>query len=89
MSASFHINIVLPSRIAYEGEIASLVVPAQEGYLGVLAHHAPLIAQLKPGAITLRDSLGKIITFYLKSSGFIEVSENRATLILDSLELPS
>ena len=89
MPAAFHINIVVPSRIAYEGEITSLVVPAEEGYLGVLAHHAPIIAQLKPGVISLSDSLGKRVTFDLKSNGFLEVSENKATLILDSLELPS
>ena len=89
MPASFHVNIVLPSRIAYEGDIESLVVPAQEGYLGVLAHHAPIIAQLKPGKITLRDSNDKIINFNLKSNGFLEVSDNKATLLLDSLELPS
>ena len=89
MAASFHVDIVLPAKIAYEGEISSLVVPAYEGYLGVLAHHAPILAQLKPGIITLRDSLGKTMNFSLKSNGFLEFSENRATLILDSLESPA
>lgn len=89
MAASFHLNIILPGRVVYEGEVASLVVPAAEGYLGVLAHHAPIIAQLKPGAITFRDANGAARQFGLKSDGFIEISGNTATLLVESLELPS
>ena len=89
MPASFHLKIVLPGMIAYEHDVSSLVVPAELGYLGVLAHHAPIIARLAPGKISLRDSLGKLTNFDLKSSGFLEFSGNSATLIVDSLELPS
>ena len=89
MAALFHVNITIPDRVAYDGEASSLVVPAQLGYLGVLAHHAPIIAQLKPGKITLRDPNDKITTFDLKANGFLEFSENKATIMLDSLESPS
>ena len=86
MAASFHVNITLPNKIAYDGEASSLVVPAALGDLGVLAHHAPIIAQLKPGKITLRDSSGKENYFDLKANGFLEFSDNKATLLVDSLE---
>ena len=89
MAALFHVTITIPDRVAYEAEASSLIVPAQMGYLGVLAHHAPIIAQLNPGTITLQDSLNKRITFNLKANGFLEFSGNIATIMLDSLELPS
>ena len=89
MAALFGVKILTPGKAVYEGNASSLVVPAEFGYLGVLAHHAPIIARLKPGRITLRDSLGKITTFGLNKNGFLEFSDNSATLILDSLELPS
>ena len=89
MAALFHVNITLPDKVAYDGEASSLIVPAALGYLGVLAHHAPIIAQLKPGKITLRDSHDKTTNFNLKTNGFLEFSDNKATIILDSLELPS
>ncbi|MDD5436979.1 MAG: F0F1 ATP synthase subunit epsilon [Candidatus Omnitrophica bacterium] len=89
MAALFDVNIVLPDRTAYDKEASSLVVPAEFGYLGILAHHAPIIAKLKPGKITLRDSLGKLVVFTLDSNGFLEFSDNKATLLVDSLELPS
>ena len=89
MAAFFHLNIILPNKVVYEAEASSLIVPAQMGYLGVLAHHAPIIAQLKPGTITLRDPHGKTTNFNLKSNGFLEFSENKATLLVDSLDLPA
>ena len=89
MAALFHVNITLPDRVAFEGEASSLIVPAQLGYLGVLAHHTPIIAQLRPGKITLRDPNDKIATFNLKTKGFLEFSDNKASIMLDSLELPS
>lgn len=83
------IQILLPDRTAYEAKASSLVVPAEFGYLGVLAHHAPIIARLVPGTIAVRNSSGKTTTFTGRGNGFLEVSDNRATLLLDSLELPA
>ena len=89
MAATFHVSVILPDRVVFDGEISSLIVPARKGYLGVLAHHAPIIAQLKPGTITLRDPGDKITGFDLKANGFLEFSGNKATILLDSLELPA
>ena len=89
MAALFHVTIALPDKVVCDMDASSLIVPAQLGYLGVLAHHAPIIAQLKPGEITLRDSRDKKTAFNLKADGFLEFSNNKATIMLDSLELPS
>ena len=86
MASDFHITILLPDRVAYEGKASSLVVPAELGYLGVLAHHAPIIARLKAGKITLREG-GKVTSFELDSNGFLEFSDNNATLVLNSIKL--
>lgn len=82
-------SITVPGKVVFDQDVSSLVVPAQKGYLGVLAHHAPMIAQLKPGRITLRTSEDKVSNFDLRTNGFLEFSDNRATLILDSIELPA
>ena len=89
MSSSFHLNITVPGKVVFDEDVSSLVVPADLGYLGVLAHHAPIIAKLKPGKITARTARDKIASFDLKTNGFLEFFDNRATIILDSLELPS
>lgn len=85
MTASFHIDIVSPDKVVYKGECVSLVVPAEYGYLGVLAHHAPLVAHIKPGTVTFRDDAGVEKRFALDGEGFLEVSKNRATLVVTNI----
>ena len=59
--------------------------PGSEGYLGVLAHHAPLITALRPGRIEVRLVTGETRTFAV-SGGFLEVSGNCATVLADTAE---
>ncbi len=81
----FVLSIVTPEKVYYEAEIKSLVVPGTEGYLGILSNHAPLITALKPGKIEFRDANDKV-EFLAVSGGFLEVSNNRATLLADAVE---
>ena len=81
----FKLSIVSPERILFEEEIESLVVPGSEGYLGILSHHAPLIAGLKVGKIRLRTQENVEKTLAI-SGGFIDVSDNQATILADSVE---
>ena len=82
MANVFQLNIYSQEKTVYTGEVVSLIAPAQSGYLGVLAHHAPLIANLMPGKITIKDKEGKEKVVELPSSGFLEVIKNAATILL-------
>jgi len=81
----FVLSIVTPEKVYYEDDIKSLVVPGTEGYLGILSNHAPLITALKPGRIEFRDANDKVEQLAV-SGGFLEVSNNRATLLADAVE---
>jgi F-type H+-transporting ATPase subunit epsilon len=81
----FLLSIVTPEKEFLKAEINSLVVPGTEGYLGVLSHHAPLITALKPGKIQFRDAQDKV-SILAVSGGFLEVSNNEATLLADAVE---
>lgn len=83
--AHFTLSIVTPQTIFFEGQVSSLVVPAALGYLGVLAHHAPLVASMRPGNISFKDMSGKLHQLVSKDGGFLEFSRNTATLLLDSI----
>ena len=88
MPPLFNIDVLTPEMIVYRGKIESLIVPAEFGYLGVLANHASLIAHLVAGKIIIKDNSGAILTFNSSGQGFIEVINNQATLILDSVVSP-
>jgi F-type H+-transporting ATPase subunit epsilon len=76
----FCVDIVSPAGLIHSSEAASLVAPAEFGYLGVLADHAPLIARLSKGKITLKDASGQEKIFPCPG-GFMEVLKNRVTVI--------
>ena len=86
--STFTFRLVTPQRLVMEAPIVSLSAPGSEGYLGVLAHHAPLITTLREGKLEIRDASGKR-SVYMVGGGFLEVSGNRATVLADSAEVAS
>lgn len=83
--AEFTFRLVTPQRIVFEGPVVSIQAPGSEGYLGVLAHHAPLITMLKDGRLEMRDPSGRVTAWHV-TGGFLEVSNNRASALADSAE---
>jgi F-type H+-transporting ATPase subunit epsilon len=51
--ATFHFELVSPERLIFTGDVNQVDVPGQEGEFGVLAGHAPYVATLKPGVLTI------------------------------------
>jgi F-type H+-transporting ATPase subunit epsilon len=89
MAATFNLNITTPDRTVYEGSVSSLIAPGELGYLGILANHRPIVAKLGPGKIILKDEKGKSSIYRSEGSGFLEVLNNRANLLLDSVSTPA
>jgi F-type H+-transporting ATPase subunit epsilon len=81
----FIFRLVTPQKLLLETEVVSLQAPGSEGYLGVLAHHAPLITMLRPGSLEVRTAEGRTIHFAV-TGGFLEVSGNRASVLADAAE---
>ena len=85
---TYPLSIVTPERTVYEGEVSSTVLPAETGYLGVWADHAPMVAALKPGMLTLYEGTSEQETaHYAIGAGFAEVSNNKMILAVDNCEL--
>jgi F-type H+-transporting ATPase subunit epsilon len=79
---TFQVGIYSRDKIIYEGKATSLIVPAVSGYLGVLANHAPIVAKLSRGKITIRTLEGETSVINSSPGGFLEVLQNQATLLL-------
>ena len=84
MADVFNVSILTSEGKIFEGSAESLVAPASTGYVGILAHHAPFITMLGQGKITVRDGAGKTTSFDSHGGGFMEVSQNKAVLLVDS-----
>lgn len=81
---TFHLTVVTPEKIFFEGEMRSLVAPGGGGSFGVLANHAPLISTLLPGRLVLTPPEGKK-QFLTIGSGFLDVSNNEVTLVTETI----
>ena len=84
MAHTFSLSILTPEKTVFEGPVEYVEVPGAEGYLGVLANHAPLVTSLATGTITLRHASGTT-ELWSVSGGFFEVSSNQATVLADSV----
>ena len=73
--ATFHFELVSPDKISFSGEVDQVDVPGAEGDFGVLAGHAPLIALLRPGIMTVYA--GGEQTRLVVLGGFAEVGPGR------------
>jgi F-type H+-transporting ATPase subunit epsilon len=79
--ATFHFDLVSPEKMAFSGDVDQVDVPGAEGDFGVLAGHAPVVAAIRPGILTVitGGSKQKIIVL----GGLAEVSEKGLTVLAD------
>ena len=79
--ATFHFNLVAPDKLLFSGEVDQVDVPGTDGDFGVLADHAPLVALLRPGVLTVKVGADaqRIVIF----GGFAEVSPQGLTVLAD------
>jgi F-type H+-transporting ATPase subunit epsilon len=80
--ATFHFELVSPERLLFSGEVEQVDAPGSEGDFGVLAGHAPLVAMLRPGILTVINGgeRQRIVVF----GGFAEVSTAGMTVLADN-----
>ena len=79
--ATFHFDLVSPEKLAFSGEVDQVDIPGLEGDFGVLAGHAPVVAAVRPGILTIitGGSREKVIVL----GGLAEMSGTGLTVLAD------
>ena len=80
---TFDLSLVTPDGPAFEGEVEMLIVPGQDGEIGVLARHAPLVATLKAGGTRVHIRRDEEIREFATGPGFFKVEQDRALALVD------
>ncbi len=78
---ALHFELVSPEKLLFSGDVTQVDVPGSEGDFGVLEHHAPLVATLRPGILTVYN--GAETQKLVVLGGFAEVSEKGLTVVAD------
>src|SRR5215212_1644360 len=82
--ATFHLDLVSPEKLLFSGEVDQVDVPGSEGDFGVLAGHAPLVATLRPGILTIYREAGALKV--VVNGGFAEVGPAGLTVLAGAVE---
>ena len=77
------LEILTPEQKLFSGEVYGVQMPGISGLFEVLDKHAPLVSALKAGRVkVLRDKQNHTI-YYDITGGFVEVLNNKATVLVE------
>ena len=79
--ATIHFELASPEQLLFSDDVNQVDVPGSEGDFGVLAGHAPLVATLRPGILTVYRGGEKRQIVVL--GGFAEVGPGGLTVLAD------
>ena len=81
MADKLTFSLVAPQREMFHGEVDQVDVPGTEGNFGVLAHHAPVMAMIRPGALRIFNEGGERRVFV--NGGFADVTPAGLTILAE------
>jgi F-type H+-transporting ATPase subunit epsilon len=75
------LQVVTPERLLVHEEVHEAQIPGLKGYLGILPGHAPLLSELKMGALSYRK--GNQWSYLAVFRGFVEVLPERVIVLAE------
>ncbi|NKB58150.1 MAG: F0F1 ATP synthase subunit epsilon [Alphaproteobacteria bacterium] len=82
MADQFELELVSPESLILSESVEMVVVPGEEGDFGVLANHAPLISNIRPGTLAVFEG-GAVTQRFFLAGGFAEVTKERCTILAE------
>ena len=83
MADNFNFELVSPERLLLSEQVIDVVIPATEGEMTVMAHHAPTMTTIKPGVVRVHTASGKKLD-YVVFGGFADILPTGCTLLAES-----
>jgi len=78
------LEILTPVKKLFSDTVYGVQLPGIGGSFEVLDKHAPLVSALKAGKLkVLKDKSMKNISLYTIQSGFVEVLNNKITVLVE------
>jgi F-type H+-transporting ATPase subunit epsilon len=84
MAERLSVSVISPERTIYEGEADMVVAPAWDGKVGILRHHAPMLALLGEGELRIRA--GTQEQRFFVAGGFLQVADDQVTILSERAE---
>lgn len=81
---NLELEIVTPEKHMLDEVVDYVELPGQEGYMGILPGHAPLLSELGMGTLSYRK--GSDVQYFAVLGGFVEVLPGRVIVLADACE---
>jgi F-type H+-transporting ATPase subunit epsilon len=85
-SDQIQLELVTPDKLVVRDSVLAVSLPGQDGYFGVLAGHAPLLSELRPGELSYTQ--GTVTHYLFVNWGFAEVLPHRVAVLVETSERP-
>jgi len=82
--ATIHVDVVSAEESIFSGEATFVALPGENGELGILPRHTPLITRIKPGAVRIVRADNKEEEFVFVAGGILEVQPGSVTVLADT-----
>ena len=84
MANTIHVDVVSVEEQIFSGEAEFVVLPGIAGELGIYPRHAPLLTQIKPGAVRIKVAGQDAEELVFVQGGFLEVQPHLVTVLADT-----
>lgn len=84
MAMTMHVDVVSAEAQIYSGTAEFVVVPAENGEMGVLPRHAPLLTRISPGALRIKVANRDEEVILFVSGGLLEIRPHTVTVLADT-----
>lgn len=88
MASTFLLEIVTPDKNFFKEEVEMVIVRGMAGDIGIMANHTPVVTPLQIGRIRIKKANESNYMEAAVSSGYIQVTKEKATIVVDSAEWP-
>jgi F-type H+-transporting ATPase subunit epsilon len=83
----FRVEVLTPEGEVFSDEVEMVSTKTAIGSIGVLAHHAPVLAMLDPAELRLYKTESECVR-YAQAEGYMQVGGNRALLLVEEAHAP-
>ena len=85
---TYHFEILTPRGRLFSEKVVHTSVPAEDGFVGVLAHHTAYTTSSPGGRLEVRLESGETRPFEV-GPGFFQILKNEAFFLTPSVQSPS
>ena len=85
---NFRVEVLTPEGQVFNDEVELVSTRTAVGSIGILAHHAPVLAMLEPTELRLYKTESEVVRF-AQAEGYMQVTGDDVMLLVEACSRPS